>query len=161
MSEYLKSSVNAHATNTEEEMENIKKVTSQCLSHSQLFERLVSKIFMKVPVKGQAKSMTGQLQLVEKSYIISDFTRTVVSPPGVNQLNEMVAAERIISLWVRWLWSGATEIQVPVYAEDEELGTIPIGCEVYNIDTDRRQFPVATYDESNHIFILDFTGGNQ
>lgn len=141
--------------------EHLKAVTSQCLSHSQMADRLISKIFIKMPVKGMSTSASGQLNLVNESSVIGDFTRIVISPPGVNQLNEMVAAERIVYAHIKYLYLSGVQMQIPVYGEDEELGPIPIGSEVYLIDTDRRQLPIASYDESNHIFILDFTGGER
>lgn len=132
----------------------------KCIYHSPMKDRLVSKIFLNLPVKGSVTLMDGKVvPLMPDNSILTDFQRTVFSPPGVELNNEIVAAERVIYSHIKYLYTAAMDLKVPVYGDDEEVGPIAIGHDTYMIDRKKIQKPVARFDESEDTFVLDFMEG--
>jgi hypothetical protein len=139
------------------EMMEMADEVKKCIYHSPMKDRLVSKIFMNIPIKGGVLRMDGTLvPLKPDNSITTNFERVVISPPGVDINNEIIAAERIILMHMKFLYVASMDLKVAVYADDEELGPFPIGNDTYQIDRGRIKKPVAMFDDTEDTFILNF-----
>lgn len=139
------------------DMLDLAEQVKKCIYHSPMKDRLVSKIFMNMPIKGGVLRMDKTLvPLKPDNSITTNFERVVISPPGVELNNEIVGAERIIFMHIKYLYVAGMDLKVAVYADDEETGPFPIGNDTYQIDRKRIKKPVAMFDDTEDTFILNF-----
>ena len=113
------------------------ELVTKAISHSNVDnnQKLVSILFVNMPIWGQRETMWKML-------------REVDAPHGDHAANEMVAATEVFARELKYTIESGTEFAEPVHAYDDELGIDRcIGKHINFIDRKRLSLPTLMSDK--------------